>query len=227
MLIGLCVVVVVSAASADDLWRTRNVDKAAREANSGLIQMMRSNIATTTNNHVSVVDGSLNDATSERPTVEGVVVAEQCVNGTYAAVATNCSTFVACNGSNRTEGYCPPGMWFDPNHEADMLCNYPEVVCAADNTVCQCATEYPPLAADPLIEADVTCLKDNRFHLNGSRVDCGRYFVCFNGHVQRMECKQGFHYDPKAQRCDYPEIVNCKVGSQSITQTDLYGLRRF
>lgn len=154
-----------------------------------------------------VDDDSNNSSTGNGP-VEGTP--EDCLHGTYQA-STNCSQFIVCNQGNQTQGYCPPGFWFDPNYKGDMLCNHPEVVCAADNTVCDCAALYPPVAPDPLIETDVTCLLDNRFHFISSRVDCGRYFVCFNGNVQRIECKSGFQFDPKTETCDYPELVNCQV----------------
>lgn len=161
---------------------------------------------------VNGVGNNVTNSSAEDGAVEGTP--EFCLHGTYQSSPTNCSTFIVCNDGNQTEGYCPPGFWFDPYYKGDMLCNHPEVVCAANNNVCDCAALYPPLQPDPLIEPDVNCLEDNRFHFSSSKVDCGRYFVCFNGNVQRMECKSGFQFDPKSEVCDYPELVNCQVKSK-------------
>lgn len=144
-------------------------------------------------------------------TTENTTIVNQCRSGVFIPNGLNCSTFLACDHGRLTEANCPPNMWFDPNFHGDTLCNYPEVVCAANNSVCNCAVEYPPLEPDPLIEIGVQCLKDNRFHLSGSNVDCGRYFICYNENVFRMECRPGFHYNHQTEMCDYPELVNCKV----------------
>lgn len=136
---------------------------------------------------------------------------QQCVTGIYLPSSLNCSSFLVCDEGKLKDVNCPPLMWFDPNYKGDTLCNYPEVVCAADNNVCDCSVEYPPLPPDPLIESDVSCLADNRFHMSGSKVNCGRYFICYNDNVYRQECRSGFHYNAKTEMCDYPELVNCKV----------------
>jgi len=121
----------------------------------------------------------------------------------------NCSAFYDC--TNKQGSSCPIGMWFDPNYTEDTLCQYPEVICAADNNICDCSESYPPLPLDPLIESQVTCLRDNRFHLFASTRSCGRYFICHNEMSYRMECRSGFHYNSKTEMCDYPEVVNCRI----------------
>lgn len=121
----------------------------------------------------------------------------------------NCSLFYDCN--NKESSACPHGMWFDPNYVGDTFCQFPEVICAADNNICECAEKYPPPPPDPLMESQVFCLNDNRFHLMPSRVNCGRYFICHNNMKYRMECRQGLHYNDKTEMCDYPEVVNCRV----------------
>lgn len=206
-LIGVCVlsltVTTTDARRPMVDWRADDDDEHSIEAESDGTELVAE--------HVNVVEGNVTEQSSVG---QGVVVdgtPEVCQQGVYTLSATNCSTFLACNEGVETEGFCPPDFWFDPNYKGDMLCNHPEIVCATDNTVCDCAAQYPPLAPDPLIEQDVTCLADNRFHFSSSRLDCGRYFVCFNGHVRRMECKSGFQFDPKTESCDYPELVNCKV----------------
>lgn len=173
-----------------------------------------SNQTDTVAEHVNVVDGNVLDPASGGGALNGTE--EKCQHGVNKPSSTNCSTFLVCNEGVETEGFCPPDFWYDPNHKGDMLCNHPEIVCATDNSVCDCAAQYPLLAPDPLIEQDVTCLADNRFHFSSSRVDCGRYFVCFNGNVRRMECKSGFQFDPKTESCDYPELVNCKVKYSNV-----------
>lgn len=135
----------------------------------------------------------------------------ECASNTFLPNYLNCTSFLFCDNGLQKIVNCPPNMWFDPNYKGETLCNYPEVVCAADQTVCNCAVEYPPLPPDPLIEYDLSCLIDNRFHMKGSSVDCGRYFICFNENIFRLECRNGFHYNPRTEMCDYPELVNCKV----------------
>lgn len=127
----------------------------------------------------------------------------------FVSYTRNCSLFYDCN--TKEDSYCPTGMWFDPNYSGDTLCQSPEVVCASDNTICDCAEKYPPPPLDPLIEDSVACLKDNRFHLTASKTNCGRFFICHNEMAYRMECRQGFHYNEKTKMCDYPEVVNCRV----------------
>lgn len=137
-----------------------------------------------------------------------------CASGSkYVAHETDCTRFYVCENSKTSDdALCPQSMWFDPNNaKHDVLCNYPEVICAANNEVCDCATKYPIPPPDPLIEKWISCHKDNQFHLHASKVDCGRYFVCHNENVFRMECKTGFHYNPTTKSCDYAEAVNCKV----------------
>lgn len=157
---------------------------------------------TIVNNNDTIVDPDTN-STNNSPAI--------CTDGSYVANSENCSTFFACENGGLKEARCPPHMWFDPNYKGNTLCNHPEVICAADNGVCDCAQKYPPLKPDPLMEPSITCLMDNRFHLRTSNVECGRYFVCFNEKVFRMECRPGFHFNPKAGMCDYPELVNCRV----------------
>jgi len=128
---------------------------------------------------------------------------------TFVSNFRNCSLFYDCNSKKGSS--CPHGMWFDPNYIDDILCQYPEVICAADNNICDCAEQYPPPPPDPLIENSVACLKDNRFHLIQSQVSCGRYFICHNEMKYRMECRQGLHYNEKTEMCDYPEVVNCRI----------------
>lgn len=164
--------------------------------------------------HVNVVDGNVIDISIGNGALDGTP--EKCQHGVNKPSLTNCSTFIICNEGVETEGFCPHNFWFDPNHKGDMLCNHPEIVCAADNSICDCASQYPVVDDDPLIEQDVSCLEDNRFHFSRSKVDCGRYFVCFNDNVRRMECKSGFQFDPKTETCDYPELVNCKVKSNNL-----------
>lgn len=135
----------------------------------------------------------------------------QCVAEIYLPNSVNCSSFLYCDNGRLKDVNCPPNMWFDPNYKEERICNYPEVVCAVDQTICDCSEEYPPLPPDPLLELDITCLADNRFHLKGSSIDCGRYFICYNENVFRLECRNGFHYNPRTEMCDYPELVNCKV----------------
>lgn len=132
----------------------------------------------------------------------------------------NCSLFYDCN--NKEGSSCPHGMWFDPNYIGDTFCQFPEVICAADNNICDCAEKYPPLPPDPLVEKSVSCLKDNRFHLFSSQVNCGRYFICHNEMKYRMECRQGMHYNAKTEMCDYPEVVNCRVCTLITTKTDYF-----
>lgn len=129
----------------------------------------------------------------------------------YVPHETNCSLFYSCQNNNPVDGSCPQYMWFDPNHNGVALCNFPEVVCASDSTVCKCAVEYPPLPPDPLVEPWVTCLRDNRFHFMASKVDCGRYFVCYNERVSRLECKDGLQFNDETQQCDDSHKVKCKV----------------
>lgn len=186
--------------SAMHLWRFDNET---------IIEEPKPNQTESVAEHVNVVEGNATQPIGDGGALEGTL--EQCRNGVNRPSSTNCSTFLVCNEGVETEGFCPPDFWYDPNHKGDMLCNHPEIVCAADQSVCDCASQYPVLAPDPLIEQDVTCMADNRFHFTSSRVDCGRYFVCFNGNVRRMECKAGFQFDPKTELCDYPEMVNCKV----------------
>lgn len=147
---------------------------------------------------------------------------QTCVTGTYSPSGSNCSAFHVCRRSRLTEVSCPSDMWFDPRHRDDVLCNYPEVVCAADNSVCDCADKYPPLPPDPLLEPGVTCRADQRFHFTASQVDCGRYFVCFDEHVRRLECREGMQYNPESEQCDYPEIVNCQVSGSLYELHELY-----
>ncbi len=148
------------------------------------------------------VDGSLEvNFPSELCDVEGSKV--------FLPITKNCSQFFDC--TNKEGSYCPQGMWFDPNYEGDTFCQFPEVICAADNNICDCAEKYPPPPPDPLIEQSVSCLNDNRFHLYPSQVNCGRYFICHNDMKYRMECRQGLHYNSKTEMCDYPEVVNCRV----------------
>lgn len=151
---------------------------------------------------------------------------QSCVTGSYHPSSSNCSAFHVCRRGRLTEVACPSDMWFDPRHKDDVLCNYPEVVCAADNSVCDCAEKYPPLPPDPLVESAVTCLADQRFHFTASQVECGRYFVCFNEHVRRLECREGLQFNPETERCDYPEIVNCQVSVRRRVDTRT-GIRQY
>lgn len=144
------------------------------------------------------------------------VVVTMCTSGTYLPSAKDCSTFLACQQGELTEVQCPTDMWFDPRHQENVLCNHPQVVCAADSSVCECMTQYPPLPPDPLIEPGVTCLVDNRFHFTASQLECSRYFVCLNDIVKRLECRPGLQYNPETELCDYPELVNCQVLLVSI-----------
>lgn len=156
---------------------------------------------------------SVTDAVTEDVGVDGDLENhfpdELCESKIFIPNTNNCSLFYDC--TNKEGSSCPHGMWFDPNYIDDTFCQFPEVICAADNNICDCAEQYPPLPPDPLIEKSVSCMKDNRFHLFSSKVNCGRYFICHNDMKYRMECKQGLHFNEKTEMCDYPEVVNCRV----------------
>lgn len=136
----------------------------------------------------------------------------------YSPNKENCQQFYDC--TNKESSSCPNGMWFDPNYIGDTLCQYPQVICAADNNICDCAEKYPPPPPDELMEDFVSCLKDNRFHLFPSQVSCGRYFICHNEMKHRMECRQGLHYNAKTKMCDYPEDANCRVSNIDSNSSD-------
>lgn len=158
---------------------------------------------------ISVTD-SVNEDVGLDGSLETNLPVELCDGSkVFLPITKNCSLFYDC--TNKEGSACPHGMWFDPNYIGDTFCQFPEVICAADNDICDCAEKYPPLPPDPLIEKSVSCLKDNRFHLTSSQVNCGRYFICHNEMKYRMECRQGLHYNAQTEMCDYPEVVNCRV----------------
>lgn len=161
--------------------------------------------------------------------------------GSYIANRDNCNRFYVCEQEDERYvdplvGMCPPGMWFDPNHsDSEVLCVFPEVLCATDHTAayryCNC-TDMHPLAAtqvngiggeeleDPMIETSPECIVDNQLHFYPSTADCGRYFICYNEKVFRMQCKPGFHFNVDMGYCDTAEEAGCKVWNDVLIQSE-------
>lgn len=206
----LWVVVAVSSFKIEDLWGDswtqnwgENEDTIYNEVTKNIVDVISGEEESSTATHQS----TLRPTQSATPPTTNI-----CTGKTgYIPHETNCSLFYSCQNSYPIDGSCPQSMWFDPNHNGVALCNFPEVVCASDNRVCKCAVEYPPLPPDPLIESWVSCLRDNRFHFMASKVDCGRYFVCYNERVSRLECKDGLQFNDETQQCDDSHKVKCKV----------------
>lgn len=151
----------------------------------------------------------------------------------YVENRMDCNRFFVCAQdddqppSKPLVGVCPPGMWFDPYHSDDeVLCVFPEVLCATDHTdaysYCNCSATFAAHAGsdadqDALIESSTECIVDNQLHLYESKRDCERYFACYNEKVFRMQCKPGMHFNVRKGYCDTPEATDCVVRAHCQT----------
>lgn len=109
----------------------------------------------------------------------------------------SCEAFYVCRNGHPEASFCPTELYFDP---ITSSCNFAEQVdCVQDESVAQDHIECP-------IVSDT-----NKIVYIPSSVYCERYYICYRGKETLVHCKPGSHWNPKINKCDAPQNVDCKV----------------
>lgn len=145
------------------------------------------------------------------------VIAQQnvdvCVSipdSTYVLDPLSCDNFYICSNGVGLLAPCPGGDFFNPVNQACMSPNLVECHLFATTTV---ANSVGP-TRDPNVEDGIFCpATDNPQSMQfiASRIDCGRYYICYYGQPIPMYCLEGFYWNQVARMCDYPINANCAV----------------
>lgn len=144
--------------------------------------------------------------TSSRAPNDGCVDQD---NGVFMQNPKGCRFFYYCHNGQSLEANCPGTLWFDLE---TGICDKPEVVdCKLDDLPPQPTKPTPspsPIATEP-----VHCPSRDSPEITflGSRIDCGRYYICYLGKPRRQQCISDLHWNAAISRCDYPKNAKCPV----------------
>lgn len=93
----------------------------------------------------------------------------------------NCSGFYSCLDGEAFERVCPREHFFDV--KSQFCRRIEEARCVRNCTSALSSFAY-----------DRTCTK---------------YVLCYGGEAVVRECRDGLQYNPKTDRCDFPQFVDC------------------
>lgn len=117
-----------------------------------------------------------------------------------------CEYFFYCRNGEAIEGFCPNNMWF--NIDAG-ICDQPKNV--------YCTFDGNPSNADGNAENEderVSCSLNIPTQIEQfipSKIDCGRYFICYHGQPIRQHCISDLHWNVVENKCDQPNNARCQV----------------
>lgn len=143
---------------------------------------------------------------------------------TYVADPDHCDGYYWCSGEWGTEQICENGeQWMAD----ESYCNPDYPNCWETETPIDVAPETPapavptnPPVNGPVTPAPPTNPGDDSFVCPTNQpnqvsfhpsVDCGKYFICFNGQRMAMSCLAGHHWNNVARQCDIPILAQCAV----------------
>lgn len=141
-----------------------------------------------------------------------------------------CKFFWYCVNGRGVEVFCPNGMWFNADTK---ICDQPNnVECHFDDHL----TNVPTIATNPTRPSSETPLPThptatimppnnnngseiiicpqrdpNKIKFISSKLNCGRYYICYHGKAIRQDCIGALHWNIKENRCDHPEEAKCTV----------------
>lgn len=137
-------------------------------------------------------------------------------NGVFMPNPKGCQYFFYCHNGQSLEANCPGKLWF----------NLDAGTCAKPETVACTLDQQPvPTPAPPTIVTDsepVQCpVRDSaEITFLASKVDCGRYFICYHGRPRRQQCIADMHWNVAVNRCDHPANAKCAVSRTHWTQSE-------
>lgn len=136
-------------------------------------------------------------------------------NGVFMPNPRGCQYFFYCHNGQSLEANCPGKLWF--NMDAGT-CAKPETVECTLNQQPEQLQPLPQPQPPPTIITEseaVECPTPDSAELTflASKVDCGRYFICYHGRPRRQQCIADMHYNAATKRCDHPPNAKCPVSS--------------
>ncbi|KAK7499165.1 hypothetical protein BaRGS_00009712 [Batillaria attramentaria] len=150
------------------------------------------------------------DKCSDRQDVYGA----SCLLGSYTNAAfscsgrtgfyphpTSCSLFIACVHGQEFHMRCPSGLYYSPTLR---LCDWPTT---AGCVLPPLSTQDSPTAIQ--CTASGMCPPHVYYFQFPDWTDCGAYFICRRGNVERITCPDGLFYDFLRWTCAYKQDVTC------------------
>lgn len=131
-------------------------------------------------------------------------------NETLTENPKGCKYFFYCRNGYGIEGFCPNHMWF--NVDAG-ICDQPK------NVPCHFDDPKPNENNTNGIMESIKCpITDSRsITFLPSKVDCGRYYICYHGKPIKQQCNENLHWNALENKCDQPAIVQCRVSKKEIS----------
>lgn len=135
----------------------------------------------------------------------------------------NCNQFYICSDGRPIAQVCPSGTAFNPRkQECDWLrnvnCGNKTMLEPEDNVTTEEGTTEEnvingPVNDDPAKASEICAQNGSEGVLIANEM-CDRFYTCVHGRPTALRCSDGLLYNPRIQRCDWPENVNC--GNRTI-----------
>lgn len=120
--------------------------------------------------------------------------------------------WISCLGGIFGEGSCDiiEGVQLEFNHLISA-CQPPGSF--------ECQTEFPTFTSTPSPEdpgVDNGCPPPGSDQLVFIESEfCDEFYICINGQRIIQQCRDGLHFNPTTNQCDFPENAGCEVRSEN------------
>ncbi|XP_055534944.1 protein obstructor-E-like [Wyeomyia smithii] len=102
----------------------------------------------------------------------------------------SCTKYVMCFDGIPVVQNCAPGLHYDSQSQQ---CTFPiHAECVLESGIC-------PQTNDP-----------NKIIFIADKLDCAKYYYCYNGEPHENSCATGLHWDPDNNWCTPIELSHCK-----------------
>nr|CAH7717140.1 unnamed protein product [Callosobruchus chinensis] len=138
----------------------------------------------------------------------------------------NCTEFCECSNGVPYVRSCPAKLHWNPKLNT---CDFPEYAGCATRTTTPAptTTSLAPETTTSKSEEDIgteVCLKEGvvcygnepEYHATS---DCSKFCQCAYGRPYLKVCKDGLHFNPKLNVCDWPENAGCENSTTTEPST--------
>ncbi|CAB3244647.1 unnamed protein product [Arctia plantaginis] len=126
----------------------------------------------------------------------------------------NCAKYYQCWGGSPIAFDCGLGTLFNPKNS---YCDYPSNVDCGNRFIPE--QEEVVIPINPVIPignnhdnpslAPQICAAEDSSDVLVAHENCNQFYMCLHGAPYAQTCQAGLLFDPRRDRCEWPENVNC------------------